>query len=62
MPPAPAQASRANGLGPQITDGSGNTTWTWTVETNAIVGPAQVQVQCSYQALLGYAYTNTSIS
>jgi Flp pilus assembly protein TadG len=62
MPPAPAQASRANGLGPQITDASGNTTWTWTVESNAILGLAQVQIQCSYQALLGYAFTSTTIA
>jgi hypothetical protein len=65
MPPAPGVASRANGLGPQITDASGDTTWTWTVEntpTPALLGLAQVQIQCSYRALLGYAYTSTTIA
>jgi hypothetical protein len=62
LPPAPGQASRASGLGPQITDASGNTTWTWTVESTALVGLAQIQVQCSYQALLGFAFTSTTIS
>lgn len=62
LPPAPGQPSRAGGLGPQITDASGNTTWTWTVESTALVGLAQIQVQCSYQALLGFAFTSTNVS
>jgi hypothetical protein len=65
MPPAPGQPSRNNGLGPQITDASGDTTWTWTVEntpTPALLGLAQIQIQCTYRALLGYAYTTTTIA
>jgi hypothetical protein len=65
MPPAPGQPSRNNGLGPQITDAAGDTTWTWTVEntpTPALLGLAQIQIQCSYRALLGYAYTTTTIA
>jgi hypothetical protein len=61
LPPLPGKPSTAGGLGPQITDGSGNTTWTWTVEPNALVGPAQIQVSCTYRGLLGYAFTSTVI-
>jgi hypothetical protein len=62
LPPAPGQPSKAGGLGPQTTDAAGKATWTWTVEPAALVGTAQVQVTCSYQALLGYAFTSTTIS
>jgi hypothetical protein len=62
LPPAPGQPSKAGGLGPKITDAAGKATWTWTVEPAALVGTAQVQVTCSYQALLGYAFTSTTIS
>jgi len=61
LPPVPAKPSTAGGLGPQITDAAGDTTWTWTVEPTAIVGPAQVQVSCTYRGLLGYAFTSTVI-
>jgi Putative Flp pilus-assembly TadE/G-like len=62
LPPAPGQPSHAGGLGPQYTDASGNTTWTWTVEPTAIAGSAQVQVTCSYHALLGFAFTTMLIA
>jgi hypothetical protein len=55
LPPAPGRPSPAGGLGPQIANGSGDATWTWTVEPTALVGSTQVQVQCSYRGLLGYA-------
>lgn len=61
IPPAPGSPSVAAGLGPKITDASGNATWTWTVESGALVGLVQIQVRCSYQALLGYAFTSTVI-
>jgi hypothetical protein len=62
LPPPPGQPSKAGGLGPQITDAAGKAAWTWTVEPAALPGTAQVQVTCSYQALLGYAFTSTTIS
>jgi hypothetical protein len=62
LPPAPGRPSTAGGLGPQIANGSGDATWTWTVEPTALVGSTQVQVQCSYRGLLGYAFTNIVIS
>lgn len=62
LPPAPGRASSAGGLGPQYADASGNVTWTWTVEPTALVGTAQVQVTCSYHALLGFAFTTVLIT
>jgi hypothetical protein len=61
LPPLPAKPSTAGGLGPQITDATGNATWTWTVEPTALVGPAQIQVTCTYRGLLGYAFTSTVV-
>jgi hypothetical protein len=63
LPPAAAPApSTAGGLGPKITDASGNATWTWTVEPTALIGAAQVQVSCSFRGLLGYLFTSTIIA
>jgi hypothetical protein len=63
LPPAAAPApSAAGGLGPKITDASGNATWTWTVELTALIGVAQVQVSCTYRGLLGYLFTSTVIA
>jgi hypothetical protein len=63
LPPAAAPApSNAGGLGPKITDGSGNATWTWTVENTALIGLAQVQVTCTYKGELGYLFTSTIIA
>jgi hypothetical protein len=63
LPPAAAPApSTAGGLGPKITDASGNATWTWTVEPTALIGIAQVQVSCTYRGLLGYLFTSTVIA
>jgi len=63
LPPAAAPApSAAGGLGPRITDASGNATWTWTVELTALTGIAQVQVSCTYRGLLGYLFTSTVIA
>jgi Flp pilus assembly protein TadG len=63
LPPAAKPApSTAGGLGPKITDGSGNATWTWTVEATALLGLAQVQVSCSYRGFLGYLFTSTVIA
>lgn len=61
LPPAPGQPSAAGGLGPKITDSSGNATWTWTVDNNSLIGITQVQVTCTYQAELGYLFTITTI-
>lgn len=62
LPPAASPApSVAGGLGPKIADGSGNVTWTWTVELTANLGPAQIQVSCTYQGLLGYLFTSITI-
>jgi len=62
LPPAPGRPSTAGGLGPQIANGAGDATWTWTVEPTALVGFAQVQIQRSYRGLLGYAFINIVIS
>ncbi|HET6310328.1 MAG TPA: pilus assembly protein TadG-related protein [Candidatus Nitrosotalea sp.] len=62
LPPLPGKPSTAGGLGPQIANGTGDATWTWTVEPTALVGPAQVQIQCSYHGMLGYAFTNIVIA
>jgi Flp pilus assembly protein TadG len=62
LPPAPGSPSVAGGLGPHITDASGNATWTWTVEPGALLGVVQVRVRCSYEALLGYLFTSTIIA
>jgi hypothetical protein len=63
LPPAAAPtASNAGGLGPKITDSSGNATWTWTVELTALTGLAQVQVTCTYKGELGYLFTSTLIA
>lgn len=61
IPPSPGSPSVAGGLGPKITDGSGNATWIWTVEPTAMTAVVQVQVRCTYQALLGYLFTSTVI-
>lgn len=61
LPPAPGQPSTAGGLGPRITDASGNASWTWTVDATALIGVTQVQVTCTYQAELGYLFTTTLI-
>ncbi|HEY0831355.1 MAG TPA: pilus assembly protein TadG-related protein [Candidatus Dormibacteraeota bacterium] len=61
LPPAPGQPSVAGGLGPKITDASGNASWTWTVDATAITGLTNVQVTCTYQAELGYLFTTTTI-
>jgi hypothetical protein len=63
LPPAAAPApSAAGGLGPKITDASGNATWTWTVEPTALVGLAQIQVSCTWHGELGYLFTSTLIA
>ena len=63
LPPAAKPApSTAGGLGPKITDASGNATWTWTVEPTALLGVAQVQVSCTYRGFLGYLFTSTVIA
>jgi Flp pilus assembly protein TadG len=63
LPPAAAPApSAAAGLGPKITDGSGNATWTWTVEATALIGLAQIQVSCTWHGELGYLFTSTIIA
>jgi Flp pilus assembly protein TadG len=62
IPPAPGSPSVAGGLGPKITDASGNASWTWTVEATALTGLVQIQVRCTYDALLGYLFTSTTIS
>ena len=62
LPPAPGQPSSAGGLGPKITDASGNATWTWTVDSTALLGLTNVQVTCTYQAELGYLFTTTAIA
>ena len=61
LPPAPGQPSAAGGLGPKITNGTGDATWTWTVEPTAMPGIAQIQVSCTYRGLLGYLHTSTLI-
>jgi Flp pilus assembly protein TadG len=62
LPPFPGKPSTAGGLGPQVTNSSGDATWTWTVEPTALVGFAQVQVTCAYRGLLGYGFANIVIS
>jgi len=63
LPPAAKPApSTAGGLGPKITNGSGDASWTWTVEPTALIGVAQVQVSCSYRGFLGYLFTSTVIA
>ena len=62
LPPFPGQPSAASGLGPKITDGSGNASWTWTVEPTAMVGVAQIQVTCTFKGELGYLFTSVVIS
>jgi hypothetical protein len=62
LPPLGAPApSTAGGLGPKIANGTGDVTWTWTVEPTALLGLAQVQVSCSYRGFLGYLFTTTTI-
>ena len=61
LPPAPGQPSAAGGLGPQITDASGNASWTWTVDSTALLQITQIQVRCTYQAEIGYLFTSTLI-
>jgi hypothetical protein len=62
LPPAPGTPSSAGGLGPKVTDASMNATWTWTVEPTALVGLTQLQVTCSYHALIGYLFTSTVVA
>ncbi len=62
LPPAPGQPSTAGGLGPKITDASGNASWTWTVDPTALPQVTNVQVTCTYQAELGYLFTSTLIT
>jgi hypothetical protein len=63
LPPAAKPApSTAGGLGPKITNGSGDASWTWTIEPTALLGVAQVQVSCSYRGFLGYLFTSTVIA
>lgn len=61
IPPAPGSPSVAGGLGPKVTDASGNANWTWTVEPTALLGNVSLEVRCSFDALLGYLFTNTII-
>jgi hypothetical protein len=60
--PAPGSPSAAGGLGPKITDASGNATWTWTVEPTALLGLAQIQVTCTWKGELGYLFTSTVVA
>jgi hypothetical protein len=62
LPPLPGRPSTAGGLGPQIANSSGDASWTWTVEPTALVGSAQVQIQCTYRGLLGYAFANLVVA
>jgi hypothetical protein len=62
LPPAPGQPSVAFGLGPKITDASGNTSWTWTVDATAIIGVTNVRITCTYEALIGYAFPTIVIT
>jgi hypothetical protein len=62
LPPAPGQPSTAGGLGPKITNGTGDASWTWTVEPTALIGLAQIQVSCTYKGFLGYLFTSTVIA
>jgi hypothetical protein len=63
LPPAASPSpSAAGGLGPQIANGTGDVTWTWTVEPTALIGIAQVQVSCAYRGFLSYLFTSTVIA
>jgi Flp pilus assembly protein TadG len=62
IPPAPGSASSAGGLGPKVTDAAMNATWTWTVEPTALIGVTQLQVTCSYHALIGYLFVSTVVA